>query len=184
MMTTLSTAAYAAHDVGLATAIGGVLFGRAALQPALHEVTNTAERDRASACAWSRFSWINLAAHGVMAATWLAGRTLLSGREVSGSARTMTRVKDGLVIGSLLTGIASNLLGWRLGKKIEQNKGPAQIEEGMAPKDKRTAALHKTVGVLGNANLIVNVAIVGLTSVLAMEGNKSSRFSVFSRFLP
>jgi hypothetical protein len=184
MMTTLSTAAWAAHDVGLATAIGGVLFGRTALQPALHEITDAGERDRASASAWTRFSWINLAAHGVMAATWLAGRTLLSGREVSGSARTMTRVKDGLVIGSLLTGIASNVLGWRLGKKVEQNKGPAQMEEGIVAEDKRTMALQKTVGVLGNANLLVNIAIVSLTSVLAMEGNKSNRFSFISRFLP
>ncbi len=184
MMTTLSTAAYVAHDVGLATAIGGVLFGRTALQPALQEIANSAERDRVSACAWSRFSWMNLASHGVMAATWLAGRTMLSGREVGGTARTMTKVKDALVIGSVLTGVASNLLGWRLGKTIEQNRGPEQVEEGLAPENKRTLALKKTVGSLGTANLLFNVAIVGLTSVLAMEGNKSSRFSLFSRFLP
>src|SRR5579872_1884716 len=35
MMSTLSTAAWAAHDVGLATAVGGTLYGRAALEPAL-----------------------------------------------------------------------------------------------------------------------------------------------------
>ena len=183
-MTTLSTAAYAAHDVGLATAIGGVLFGRAALQPALKEIENPADRDRVSACAWSRFSWVNLAAHGVMAATWLAGRTMLSGREVTDTARTLTKVKDGLVIGSLLTGIASNVLGWRLGKKIEQNEGPARVKEGMVPDDQHTLALQTTVGKLGTANLIINVAIVSITSVLAMEGNKSPRFSLFSRFLP
>jgi hypothetical protein len=183
-MGTLSTAAWAAHDVGLATAIGGVLYGRTALEPALHQIENPSERDRISASAWSRFSWINLAAHGVMAATWLAGRTMLSGREVSGSARTLTMVKDGLVIGSLVTGVGSNVLGWRLGKQIAKGHGPSEIGERQVGEAKVTRALEKTVGILGLANLVANVAVLGITSVLAMEGNKSNRFSFFSRFLP
>ena len=48
MMSTLSTAAWAAHDVGLATAVGGTLYGRAALEPALHEIADPIERDRVS----------------------------------------------------------------------------------------------------------------------------------------
>ena len=184
MMSTLSTAAWAAHDISLATAAGGVLFGRAALAPSLEEISSPGERDRISACAWSRFSWLNLAAHGVMAASWLAGRTVLSGREVSGKARTLTLVKDGLVIGSVVTGLGSNVIGFMLGKQIEKNRGPAQVKAGVAPEDKKTLALSKATGILGTANLIANVAILGITSVLAMEGNKSTRWSFFSRFLP
>src|SRR5262249_3458905 len=90
MMSALSPAAWAAHDVGLATAVGGTLYGRAALEPALHEIADPIERDRVSTAAWQKFSWINLVAHGVVAATWFAGRSMLSGREVSGPARSMT----------------------------------------------------------------------------------------------
>lgn len=183
-MGTLSTAAWAAHDVGLATAIGGVLFGRTALAPSLEQISSPAERDRISATAWSRFAWVNLAAHGVMAATWIAGRTMLSGREVSGTARTLTRVKDGLVIGSLLTGVGSNVIGFLLGKQIDKHRGPAQVKAGTVPEDKRTLALSRTTAVLGTANLIANIAVLGVTSMLAMEGNKSGRFSLFSRILP
>lgn len=183
-MGTLSTAAWAAHDVGLATAIGGVLYGRTAFQPALHEIENPSERDRTSAKAWSRFTWINLAAHGVMAATWLAGRTMLRGREVSGTARALTIVKDGLVIGSLVTGVGSNVLGWRLGKQIEKGHGPSEIGDRRQGEAKVTRGIQKTVGILGIANLIANVAVVGITSVLAMEASRSKRFSFWSRYLP
>ncbi len=183
-MTTLSTAAWAAHDVSLATAVGGVLFGRTALGPSLEQISSPGERDRISASAWTRFSWLNLAAHGVMAASWIAGRTVLSGREVSGTARTLTLVKDGLVITSVLTGVGSNVVGFMLGKQIAKNRGPAQVNAGTVPEDKKTLALSKATGILGTANLITNIAIVGITSVLAMEGNKSTRFSFLSRFLP
>jgi hypothetical protein len=52
----LSSAAWAVHDLGLATAIGGTLFGRTALQPALSEIAGADERDLVSAKAWQRFS--------------------------------------------------------------------------------------------------------------------------------
>jgi hypothetical protein len=185
-MTTLSTAAWAAHEVGLATAIGGTIYGRAALQPALRDIEDPGERDRVSAEAWQRFSWLNLAAHGVFAATWYAGRSMLSGREVSSSARTLTRVKDGLMVASLVTGIGSIVLGRLLGKRARRGDGPSQVREsaGTVTDSESTMALHRTVGGLGIANLIANVAILGITTVLAMEGSRSTRFSARSRFLP
>jgi hypothetical protein len=186
MMSTLSTAAWAAHDVGLATAVGGTLYGRAALEPALQEIADPIERDRVSTAAWQKFSWINLAAHGVVAATWFVGRSMLSGREVSGPARDMTRLKDGLVVASLVTGIGSAVLGRMLGRCARRGEGPAQVREagGTARGSERTVALQRAVGGLGIANLIANIGIVGLTAALAMEGNRSPRFAARSRFLP
>src|SRR5262245_62540171 len=93
-MTALSTAAWTAHEIGLATAVGGTMFGRAALQPALQEIEDLDNRDRISSEAWRRFSWLNLAAHGVVAATWFAGRSMPGGLGVSGSTRALTRLKD------------------------------------------------------------------------------------------
>jgi hypothetical protein len=173
-MTALSTAAWAVHDVGLATAIGGTLYGRAALEPALHDIENPDERDRVSTSAWQRFSWLNLAAHGAFAATWFAGRSMLSGREVSGLARSLTKVKDGLVVASLVTGVGSIVLGRILGKRIQRGEGPErEREEGQPAREgKRSVALERAVGSLGIANLVANVAILGITTVLAMEGNR------------
>jgi hypothetical protein len=186
MMSTLSTAAWAAHDVGLATAIGGTLYGRAALEPALHEIADPAERDRVATSAWERFSWLSLAAHGVLAATWFVGRSMLSGREVSGTARSLTRVKDGLVVASLVTGIGTVVLGRMLGQCARRGEGPAQVREagGTARGSERTVALQRAVGGLGLANLVANIATLGITAALAMEGSRSPRFAARSRFLP
>jgi len=186
MMSTLSTAAWAAHDVGLATAVGGTLYGRAALEPALHEIADPIERDRVATAAWQKFSWINLAAHGVVAATWFVGRAMLSGREVSGPARSMTRIKDGLVIASLVTGIGTAVLGRMLGQCARRGEGPAQVREagGTARGGERTVALQRVVGGLGIANLIANIGTLGITAALAMEGSRSPKFAMRSRCLP
>ncbi len=185
-MTTLSTAAWAAHDVGLAAAIGGTLFGRTALQPALHEIASADERDRVSADAWQRFSLVNLIAHGTMAATWFVGRGMLNGREVTGTARTLTKVKDGLIIVSLLTGISSIFLGRKLGKRAQEGLGPAEVADRVNINDEteRTTAMQGMVSGLGLANLVTNVGIMAITAALAMEGNKSNRFPLTSRRLP
>jgi len=185
-MATLSTAAWAAHEVGLATAIGGTIYGRAALQPGLEEINSPEERDRVSAASWKRFSWINLAAHGIFAATWFAGRRMLSGREVSREARALTRVKDGLIIASLITGVGSTVFGRMLGKQIDEGFGPEESKDrtGAQAEAKKSMVLSRVVGLLGNLNLVTNIAILGVTTTLAMQGNKSAKFPLWSRRLP
>jgi hypothetical protein len=176
-MTTLSSAAWAVHDVGLATAIGGSLFGKAALEPALDEISDSRERDQVSTDAWRRFSWVKLAAHVAFAAPWFIGRTMRSGREVSARATTLTRAKDVLMGVSLVTGIASHFLGLQLGKLSDEGRGPEQGE-------KKSRALEKVVASLGSVNMLANVGILGVTSFLSMEGSKSVRFAASSRKLP
>lgn len=185
-MATLSTAAWAVHDVGLAAAIGGTLFGRTALQPALSEIASAAERDMVSADAWQRFSLINLVAHGAMAATWFVGRNMLSGREVTVTARRLTKVKDGLIVASLITGIGSILLGRSLGKRAREGMGPQEIRDrsGVVEGARKTESIQRACGALGLANLATNVGIMAVTTMLAMEGNKSARFPLWSRLLP
>lgn len=170
-MAKLSTAAWVAHDLGLATAIGGTVFGKTALQPALHEIGERAS-ERVSDEAWRRFGWINLAAHGVIAASWFVGRAMVSGRSVSRGARRMTTVKDAIVIASVATGVATVVLGRLLSKRIRDQP----------ERDHR--ALERTVGALGTANLVADLGIGAITTVLAMEGNKSLPFGFVSRRLP
>jgi hypothetical protein len=169
------------HDTGLAAAVGGTLFGRAALEPALDNISNPSERDRVSTAAWRRFSWLNLAAHVAFAVPWFVGRSLRSGREVSGVARALTRTKDILVGASLISGVATHVIGGRIKQRTEQGRGPEQ--EGLEG-GKSARKLERTVGALGMINLIVNAGILGITALLAMEGSKSVRFAVSSRSLP
>lgn len=176
-MAKLSSAAWIAHDVGLATALGGTLFGREALHPALREgIDDQLDRDRVADSAWRRFSWINLAAHGAMAATWFAGRSMLSGREVSRKARPLTVAKDALITASLATGLASVVLGRLLGRRVRNQVTLEQRE--------RVETLRRAVGATGLVNLFANIGILGITTALSMQAAKSQKFGLISRLLP
>jgi hypothetical protein len=181
-----STAAWAAHEVGLATAIGGTIFGTTALEPALGQITSPEERDRVEAASWMRFAPINLAAHAVMAATWFVGRKLLNGREVSADARALTRVKDGLIIGSLITGVASNLFGRMLAKQIDAGFGPEESKDrtGAQQEVKKSRMLQRFSSGFGMLNLAANISILAVTTMLAMKASKSAKFPLWSRRLP
>lgn len=177
LMTSLSTAAWVAHDIGLATNIGGSLFGYLALEPALLEVSNDDDRDRASEKAWSRFSYAKLAGHAAFAVPWLVGRTMLSGREVSSCARQLTVAKDILVGASLITGVASFLLGRRISTKVKQGRGPEK-------ENAESKRLERAVSIVGAVNALATVGVLAVTAVLAMEGSESVRFAAKSRRLP
>ena len=186
-MPMLSSTAWILHDLGLATSIGGTIFGRTALEPALREVTAAQERDRASDVAWRRFSWVNLAAHGAMAVSWMVGRSMLTGEEVSRTARGLVRTKDALVAASVASGVASVVLGRALGRRASRGLGPERAREtdGSADREaRRTRALERAVGALGIVNLAANTGVAAVTTVLAMEGSQSLRFTGQSRRLP
>ncbi len=180
-MTKISTTAWTLHNLGLATSIGGTLFGQRAFQPALHDL-DQAERARISDEAWTRYSWINLAAHGVVAATWFAGRTLLSGREVDRASRTMTKIKDVLVVTALVTGVTSVILGKMLGKKAQEAGRDGQ--DASASEQQAITGLRTAVRAVGTANLVTNAAIGAVTTNLSMHAGKSLPFAFVSRFLP
>jgi uncharacterized membrane protein len=193
-MSYLSSAAWIAHDLGLATTIGGTLFGRGALHPALNErLGDDQERKMVADAAWRKFTWMNLAAHGVFAATWFVGRTMLSGREVSQTSRTLTKVKDGLVIASLATGVATAIVGRILGKKVREREAARQDSGSIrgvggpsdaGPSDAGIERLRQVVGTLGKINLLATAGIGAVTTALSMEASHSLPFSLVSRRLP
>ncbi len=188
-MAKLSSAAWMIHDLGLATSLGGTLFGRVALQPALHQIARAEERDLVSATAWRRFSWLNLLGHAAFAVPWFIGRRMLSGTEVTRRARPLVLVKDLLVCTSLITGLSSVLLGRRLAERGVEGRGAQAMNErervGYGGHDvERTRGIKRTVGTLGLINMLAMAGVGALTTLLAMEGNRSARFAARSRCLP
>lgn len=186
-MAKFSSAAWLAHDLGLAASLGGTLFGRVALQPSLHQIARSEERDLVSAAAWSRFSWINVASHLAFAVPWLVGRTMLTGKTVSRRARTLVQIKDALVIASVVTGVSSVALGRWLAKRNLEGKGPQAVREHIGISDReigKTRAIQRTVGALGVVNMALVAGVGATTTLLAVEGNKSAHWSPLSRMLP
>jgi hypothetical protein len=58
---TLSTAAWVAHNLGLAACFGGLLFGKVALNPSLSAIESEAERGKVLNTTWNRYNAINVA---------------------------------------------------------------------------------------------------------------------------
>ena len=81
-MRTLSTAAWVAHNLGLAACFGGLLFGKSALNPSLSAIASEAERGKILNTTWNRYNAINVASFATAAATWFPGRLALSGEEI------------------------------------------------------------------------------------------------------
>jgi uncharacterized membrane protein len=182
-MAKLSTAAWIVHDLGLASVLGGQLFGQLALRPAVAAVQDPRERDEVENRAWRRFARWHSAALVAVAATWFAGRRLLSGREVSGTARGLTLAKDALVGTSLGVGTAGMVLGRRLSRELQRMD--TQVATGDEPASlERQRKLETALGALGSVQVGVVAGIVAVTSMLAMEGGRSLRFRGVARRLP
>ena len=63
----------------------------------------------------------------------------------------------------------------------ELGKGQKKMKRMIMEK---AAGLLRSVNQLGNVNIAVTGAILGITTVLSMKATKSARFSAVSRFLP
>jgi hypothetical protein len=125
------SAGSAAQDVALAALLGGNLFGRLAMNPALGSLGDPAERGKVLNRAWRRYGTVNSLALATLLATWLparlrpqeqrrrplerlrdlAGRRLNPGGRSKAEAgpreRALTQAKDVAMVGVFLTGIAS-----------------------------------------------------------------------------
>jgi hypothetical protein len=182
----MSTAAWAAHDLGTAVGVGGALFGRVAMEPSVRTIEDRPKRARVVTDAWRRFGPVQLGALAVMAATWYAGRAKLDGRAAGGrGVRGLVVAKDILVGTTLASAVGSAIAGNMLAKQRENGEVPID-EDGNVAADAPPAArkLGRTTDAFGLVNLLAGFGVVAVTAVLAMQSGKSARWSVLSRLLP
>jgi len=184
-MSTLSTAAWAAHNLGISASLGGLLFGKAALNPSLSVIDSKPDRGKILNAAWNRYNAVNIVSFGTAAATWFVGRAGLSGGEIDEESRNLVLAKDVLFGAAALTGLASTIRGYQLSRQAPGGATP--IESGTTPADdtpEAAARLLRTVNVLGNVNIVLVGAIGVITTILSMKAAESTRWSAVSRFLP
>jgi hypothetical protein len=183
-MATLSTTAWVLHELGLAAGFGGNLFGQIALNPAVAEIQSKRERGKVTHVAWDRYKTVNAASLAVMAGTWLVGRTMLSGREVGRTSRALTVTKDFLVGGALVGGVGAMVFGTMLDREVKISNEP--IHSGSRPAAEtrqRVASLQKLTNGFGRLNVVMNAAVLAVTTVLAMKAGKSSKWTLLSTSL-
>src|SRR4051794_18715066 len=184
-MTKLTTAAWAAHELGLAASFGGVLFGKLALNPNLDVVESKPDRGRLLNKVWNRYNAISVASTGTAIATWLTGRGTIQGSTIGEEARNLVLGKDALLTVAAVTGLASVVSGLRLSGQAPEGATP--IDSGVTPApetSEETARLLRVVNLLGNANIALLGGAIAVSTVLSMKGNESLRWALVSRLLP
>jgi hypothetical protein len=172
---TLSTAAWVVHNLGLAISFGGSVFGKVALNPNLDVISSEADRGKILNTTWNRFNAISAGSFIASAATWFPGRLGLTGGEVGEQTRNLVLAKDLLYAAGTLSGIASVVQGLALTGQAPGGATP--IASGTTPSadtPEKAATLLRSVNQLGNANLAITGAILGITTILSMKATQSS----------
>src|ERR1700752_5008690 len=104
---TLGKVGRAAHDLGLAGLLGGTLFGRVAMHPALAAISDPRERGEVVNDAWRRYGTVNSLSLAAVVAGWAGARAAdASDRRLSAAERRLARVKDVLVGAVVVCGAA------------------------------------------------------------------------------
>ena len=181
----LSTAGWVVHELGLSACLGGLLFGKLALNPNLEVLNDRSERGKLLNTTWNRYNAVNATALGTSAATWFVGRAGISGDVIDDEARGYVLAKDVLFVASALSGLASIIAGRRL--TAQAPEGAVPIESGTEPAaetPEEAAGLLRTVNQLGNLNIALIVAIIAVTTILSQKAGQSTKWSLASRFLP
>ena len=166
---TLANTARAAHDVGLAAWLGGAMFGKLALNPSLEKISNHTERGSVANAAWNGYNPVNSLGLGAAALSWGAARlTETHPDNLSGVEHRLSQAKDGLMGIAVLTGVASGIQGGRLAK--QGPNGAVSIESGTEPDadtPPKAASIQRSLGTLGNLNILAGVALVAVNGILA-----------------
>ena len=169
---TVGTVGRAAHDVGLAAILGGNLFARIGMHPALTEVTDPRERGKVVNAAWRRYGTVNSLALAALIAGWAAsrpgelGRTTLSERE-----RALAAVRDGAVVAVAVTGVAAGIQGVRFSRM--EPEGAIPMEDGSEPgagASRGESRAKWRLNLLGAAHLASALSLAGINAAVSRAG--------------
>jgi hypothetical protein len=152
----------AAQEVGLAALLGGNLFGRTAMHPALRRVHDERERGAVVNNAWRRYGTVNSLSLAAVIAGW-AGERLGDGRGRRDDS--LTRAKDIAVGAVAVTGLAAAAEGVRFARACPD--GAVPLADGNTPADDTppsAARQKRLLNVLSFANLGAEVALAAINA--------------------
>ncbi|CAA9485475.1 MAG: hypothetical protein AVDCRST_MAG17-439 [uncultured Solirubrobacterales bacterium] len=161
------------HDLGAAGLLGGTLFGRFALHPAVGGIRDKAERGKVVNAAWRRYGTINALSLAAVTAGWVSARgTEARPGALSGREETLARAKDGLLLAVAVSGIATAVTGIRFSRSAPG--GAVPLEDGDTPAYETTregARLKRRLNRLGAITTASEVGFVAVNAALAQEGH-------------
>ena len=165
----VSSLARASHDAGLAAMLGGNLFGRWAMHPALADVSDERERGQVVNHAWRRYGTVNSLGLTAVIVGWLGARSgETQDRWLSPRERRLARAKDVTVLAVAVTGIASAVEGVRFGRMAPDGAVPLRDGNEPAPTTPPQAARAKrALKALGRASAVTQLSLLGVEAALA-----------------
>jgi hypothetical protein len=168
----LSQLGRAAHDLGLAGLLGGNLFGRFALHPAVAGLSDPRERGEIVNAAWRRYGTVNSLGLLALAGGWAGARAgEAADRRLSPEERGLARAKDALVATVVLTGVATAVEGMRFARQAPDGAVPLADGSHPAPETPPGAArLKRRLNTLGGVALGAEAALVAVNAALAQAG--------------
>ena len=167
------------HNLGLATWFGGALFGQAALNPTVSRISDKRERGRVLNEAWGRFNVVNLTSIAAVLLTWRLGG-LKDDAELR--APGLERVKDLLLGGAAVNGIASGILGARIARQSSEGDTPVESGTQPAPETPQEAATsQRFIALTGTSSLALLAGAIAVSSVI--ESSAAKPRGVLSRLL-
>jgi hypothetical protein len=167
----VSAAGRAAHDIGIATLLGGNLFGRLAMHPALEWVSSPEERGKVTNAAWRRFGIFNSLGLAAVVGGWAGARLTETGdRYLTPRERQLARAKDAAVAAVAVTGVASAVEGVRFARSAPGGAVPLQSgSEPTADTPSGPARTKRVLNSLGRASAVAELALLGVNAALAQE---------------
>lgn len=167
----LSQVGRAAHDLGVAGILGGNLFARFALHPAVTHVSDERERGELVNAAWRRYGTVNGISLAAIVATWGGARAKETHPSaLSAPERRLAVVKDALVGTLAVSGIAAGVEGMRFARQEPQGAVPlADGDHTAAGATAREAQLKRRLNRLGLVNLAAGAGLVAVNAALAQE---------------
>ena len=170
----LSSFGRAGNHVALGALLGGNLFARFAMHPAVREVSNPRERGKLVNTAWQRYGFVNSLSLLVLAAAYAparvgeARRDMLTERE-----HKIIRGKDVAMASLFATGVASAIEGIRFARMEPGGAVPLEDGSTAAPEaSEREAKAKRALNVLGVANLVSALGLAAADATLAQTSHR------------
>ena len=161
----------AASEIGMAGLLGGTLFGRLALHPAVTAISDPRERGQVVNAAWRRYGTVNALSLLAVTGGWLGARAdEARDRNLSPRERRLARVKDGFVAATVVTGLATMVEGIRFSKLAPEGAVPlADGDHTTAAATRPQARAKRRLNVLGVLSLGADLGLVAANAALSQE---------------
>ena len=171
-LTPVRVAGRAAENIGLAAIIGGNLFARAGMHPALAEVSDPTERGKVVNTAWRRYGKIESLSLTALVTGWAVSRRAEADRASrSERERNLETARDAAVVAVAVTGVAAAIQGMRF--SVMEPGGAIPLEDGSKAAEGASLEESRAKGRLnrlGAVHLVSALTLAGLNAALSQAG--------------